>query len=64
MLPIDTDMSLNESIVEDAVLIMPGASLTRLLPAREENREAIPEAAQAVVSILENTAAICDRSTP
>ena len=34
-------MSLNESIVEDAALTMPGASLTRPVPAGEENREAI-----------------------
>jgi len=34
-------MGLNESIVEDAALIMPGASLTRPLPAGEEKREAI-----------------------
>ena len=34
-------MSLNESIVEDAALIVPGASLTRPLPAGEKNREAI-----------------------
>ena len=67
-------MSLNESIVEDAALIMPGASLSRPLPAGpadEENREAIRRLnlaisgeARAVVSILENTAAICERSTP
>ena len=34
-------MSLNESIVEDAALIMPRASLTRPLPVGEEKREAI-----------------------
>ena len=74
-------MALNESIVEDTALIMPGSSLTRHLPsaisaalrfpAGEENRDAIrrlnpaiPEEARAVVSILENTAALCERSTP
>ena len=46
-------------------------TLTRTLPSGDENREgirrlnpAIPEEARAVVSILENTAAICERSTP
>jgi len=52
-------MSLNESIVEDAALIMPGASLTRPLPRGEEPdrlREAIrrlnpaiPEEARATI---------------
>jgi len=34
-------MSLNESIVEEAALIMPAATLTRPLPAGERRREAI-----------------------
>ena len=47
---------LNDSIVEDAALIMPGASFTPPLPAGEENRKAIrrlnpaiPEEARATI---------------
>jgi len=44
-------MTLNESIVEDVALIMPGATLTRPLPRGKEKRlnPAIAEEARAMI---------------
>jgi len=49
-------VSLNKSIAKDAALTMPGAAITRPLPAGAEKREAIlaadpaiPEAARATI---------------
>jgi len=52
-------VSLNESIVEDAALTMPGAAITRPLPAGEEKREAILAADPADVVRQETLQIFC-----